>query len=463
VTDLILRNVEIDGRSGFDVSIRNGHIESVDTKAPNKACDEIDARGCALLPGLIDHHIHLLAFAAQFDSIVLSPENCWDAQLREAERQLAPGRWLRATGYHESFGGVLDRYRLDTVVKSRPARVQHTSGALWVLNSAAIQLLGIAADAPPGVERDAMGTPTGRIYREDAWLHRATGSDFPSLGRVAAMFDAFGVTGLTDASVTNDVAVAELMAGQARTDGLHQRVHLMTADPDISLPPHPLLTLGPVKIMLDDEALGDPLTMVDLLRRARNSGRRIAVHCVTMAQLAYALAAFVEGGVKAGDRIEHGSVIDNDMADLIANLGLTVVSQPGFVAERGDRYIDQVSPADHVNLYRLAGLKVRRIRLAGSSDAPYSSADPWAGMRAAVARRTKAGRLLGPSEGLNAWQALNLYLGTFSDPGASIRTINAGCPADLCLMMAPLRVVLGELQAELVRTTIVAGRVIIHR
>ncbi|WP_229758442.1 hypothetical protein [Peterkaempfera bronchialis] len=56
---------------------------------------------------------------------------------------VAPGTWVRGVGYHESVAGPLDRDRLDALVAHRPVRVQHRSGALWILNSAGAALLGL--------------------------------------------------------------------------------------------------------------------------------------------------------------------------------------------------------------------------------------------------------------------------------------------------------------------------------
>jgi predicted amidohydrolase YtcJ len=458
VTDLILRDVEVAGVTGLDIAIAGGIIRAIGRRLDGKATQEIDGAGGALLPGLIDHHIHLLALAAELDSIVLAPERSWVACLQDADRRLPSGRWLRATGYHESFMGALDRHRLDAVIPGRPVRVQHSTGALWVLNSEALERVGANEHSPAGVERAGAGAPTGKVFREDAWLRRTLRADYPSLAQVAALLDGYGITGVTDASVTNDQAAAALLAERGPRDGLRQRVYLMTGDPEAPVSTTPLLGAGPMKIMLDDEGLGDPAVMATKIRDARAHRRRVAVHCVTTAQLAYALAAFAEAGTLAGDRIEHGSLIDDAMADGIAKLGLTVVSQPAFVAQRGDRYLAEVDPAEHGHLYRLAGLKAHDVALAGSSDAPYGPADPWAGMRAAVTRRTVSGAVLAGDERLNPREALDLYLGHFANPGSRPRRIEVGEPADLCLMSAPLRIVLGELRSELVRATIVAGR-----
>jgi predicted amidohydrolase YtcJ len=67
---LVIREVEIEGRAGLDVRIEDGRIAEIGPKLP-RAGDEIDGHGGALIPGLIDHHIHLFALAAQAQSVAL--------------------------------------------------------------------------------------------------------------------------------------------------------------------------------------------------------------------------------------------------------------------------------------------------------------------------------------------------------------------------------------------------------
>ena len=129
--------------------------------------DEIDAAGGALLPGLHDHHVHLRALAAARVSVESGPPHVRTAgelatRLRTADASAPPGGWLRCVGYHESVAGRLDRWALDRMLAGRPVRVQHRTGVLWVVNSAAVALLGLDACDLPGVERDAAGRPTWR-------------------------------------------------------------------------------------------------------------------------------------------------------------------------------------------------------------------------------------------------------------------------------------------------------------
>ncbi|MBQ6112702.1 MAG: D-aminoacylase, partial [Synergistaceae bacterium] len=43
----------------LDVAIENGKISAVDFDIDSEAVNEIDASGCIVVPGLIDHHAHV--------------------------------------------------------------------------------------------------------------------------------------------------------------------------------------------------------------------------------------------------------------------------------------------------------------------------------------------------------------------------------------------------------------------
>ena len=116
--------------------------------------------------------------------------------------------WLRGVNYHESIAGDLDRWQLDALVSDRPARIQHRSGKLWVLNSLAVEKLDLAAHKDlPGIELDATGVPTGRLFRLDAWLRQQLGQQDPiDVSVLSRQMASFGITGFTDTSATNTAA-----------------------------------------------------------------------------------------------------------------------------------------------------------------------------------------------------------------------------------------------------------------
>ena len=301
------------------------------------------------------------------------------------------------------MAGELDAAALDALAPRNPLRVQHQTGALWVLNSAALAAVG-ANDGPDCVERGADGRPTGRIWRGDAWLRTRIGAEPPLLAPVGRQLAACGVTQLTDASVTTDADAADRLADARRAGALPQRLTLMSGGA-LTAPADGAFAVGPVKVLLDDHALIDLDDFTSRIADARRQGRAVAVHCVTAGELALTLAAFEAAGAQAGDRIEHGGVIPAAAIGQLRTAGLAVVTQPAFVAERGDRYLAEVDPAEQADLYRCASLQAAGVPVAGSSDAPYASPDPWAGMAAAMRRRTMAGATLGGAERVDAMTA----------------------------------------------------------
>lgn len=448
---MILRNVEIAGRAGLDVRLADGLIAEIGPRLSGPADDEIDGRGGALIPGLCDHHIHLFGYAARADSVDLD-----GATPNEAARRIAlaaarpPGAWIRALGWHETATGELTRADLDRLAPRHRLRVQHQTGALWVLNTAALESLP-DHDDPPGLDR-----ATGHLWRGDAWLRARSAAGPPPLAPIGARLAAWGITALTDASVTTDADAASRLADAHRAGHLPQRLTLMSGGA-LEPPADGAFTVGPVKVLLDDHALPEFDDFLARIADARAWNRPVAVHCVTAAELALSLAAFATAGARPGDRIEHGGVIAPDAIGQIRALGLTVVTQPAFIHERGDRYAAEVAPVDLPDLYRLASLRAAGVPLAASSDAPYASADPWEGIAAARDRRSKSGRVLGGDEAVDAATALSLYLGEPADPGGPPRRVAVGTAADLVLLDAPLADVLASPSAGRVRATFIGG------
>jgi predicted amidohydrolase YtcJ len=458
---IVLRDVEVASRGGLDVVIEGGRITEIGPRLARREAEEIDGRGGALLPGLIDHHIHLFALAAQASSVDLAGVKNragFEARLAAALAALPAGAWLRATGYHEAIAGELARNELDHLAPGHPIRIQHQTGSLWMLNSAALAAVR-AGDGPDVVERDDRGRPTGRIWRGDAWLRERIGGAPPDLAGVGRRLAICGITGVTDASVTNGQDVADRMAAAHRAGELPQRLMLMSAGP-LAAPADGAFTVGPVKVLLDDHDLPPIEAFEGWIAAAREQRRAVAVHCVTAAELAVALAAFEAAGARAGDRIEHGGVIAPAAIAQLKALGLPVVTQSAFVRERGDRYAAEVEPRDRPDLYRCASLIDAGVPVGGSSDAPYASPDPWAGVAAAIDRRTLGGLMLGADERLSPERALGLYLGAQDAPGGPPRRLAVGALADLCLLHVPLRDALAAPAASLVAATIVGGEVV---
>ena len=175
MTGLVLRRASIRPGAVVDVAVRGGLVVEPPSRGQRAGWDDVDLGGRPLLPGLADHHIHLMATAAAWTSVDCSPAAIAEhgslaAALRGA-RQRQPDGWLRGVGYDVATSGELDRRALDEAAVG-PVRVQDRTGIRWMLDGA-----GLAAvlptdptEWPAGVERDAAGVATGVLVRLDGWL-----------------------------------------------------------------------------------------------------------------------------------------------------------------------------------------------------------------------------------------------------------------------------------------------------
>lgn len=433
VNGMLLARVEVDGAL-CDVRVRGTRVAEVAPRLRPEAREAVhDARGGALLPGLHDHHTHLLALAARADSVdcgppsVTSPE-ALAAVLRSAARKLPPGGWLRGTDYAESVAGLPDRHLLDGMVPDRPVRIQHRGGSLWILNSPALQAVASVLDHSPDVERDAAGVPTGRLWRYDARLRPALRSAPPDLGPVGARLASYGITGVTDATPELDSGALRLLHDANASGALPQSLHLMGADGGDA--PH--------KIHLRDHDLPALEGLTKRVAAAHGAGRPVAVHCVTRESLILTLVALRAAGPYPGDRVEHAAVVPPEVYPLLTECGVRVVTQPTLLTGRGDDYIRDVDPEDRAHLYPYASLLAHGVPVAASSDAPYGDPDPWASMAAASTRRTPSGRVISPAERVSARIALDGFLSPPDEPGGRVLRVAPGLRADLCLLSVPL-------------------------
>jgi predicted amidohydrolase YtcJ len=458
---MLIRNADLPGSGRRDVRLGAGRIAAIAPALDPLAGETvIDADGAALLPGLHDHHLHLAALAAALASVACGPPQVQDAESLAAalRRASAEGEgWLRGIGYHESVAGDIDRHWLDRQVPARPLRVQHRSGQLWILNSAALQALTADGADIPAACRD--GLRNGRLFRCDDWLRARLPGRFPDLSGVSRLLAQRGVTAVTDASVNNDRAQAQRFAAAQARGELRQALLLMgSADLD-TWTGDQSCRRGATKFHLNETVLPDFDALCAAIRRSHDAGRAVAAHCVTRTELLFMLAALEAAGAQPGDRIEHASVTPPEAMAQIAALGLTVVTQPNFLWERGDAYRRDVAPEDQPWLYRGRGFRDRGIALAAGSDAPFGAADPWRAMQAAVDRRTRDGATLGAAEALMPEEAVALYTGDIDTPGVS-RRLAVGGGADLCLLDRPWSQARSDLSAVTVRLTLRGGDVL---
>jgi predicted amidohydrolase YtcJ len=203
--DLILSNgkiITVDERFTIAqaVAIRGNRIVAVGANAeiaslagPNTRT--VDLRGRAVIPGLIDNHMHLLRAAAtwtkelRFEGVT-SRKQAAD-MLRARAKAAGPGGWVYNIGgwTHQQFADdprPLTREELDQLAPDNPVALQESYYQVF-LNSRALQALGIQANAPDPpefvkgtIQRDAAGKPTG-IIRGDIAATRPVAAKLPKV------------------------------------------------------------------------------------------------------------------------------------------------------------------------------------------------------------------------------------------------------------------------------------------
>ena len=420
---MLLRNVDIDGRR---VDLRfDRSIEELGENLVPRDEDVIDGGGAAVIPGLHDHHVHLLALAATANSVSAVDLGALHDVCAASEDR----GWLRIVG----FSDEVDRAALDRVSSTRPIRVQHRSGALWTLNSRALTEVGLEHSVD------------GKFWRDDQdlgeRLRRIDATTPPDLAWVGRELARFGITGVTDATPALDATARHMIAVAQETGALPQSVHL----------------LSPGKLVLSDHSLPDYDSLRETIRALHEQGQSVALHCVTREAIAIAIATLSEVGVLSGDRIEHGALMDTVTTRTLAAMNVAVVTQPGFLCDRGDSYLRDVPANEHADLYRYGSLCKAGAVVVPSSDAPFGPLDPWRVIASARDRTTETGATIGTAESVPARTALDGYLRQLSDLAAPARQLMVGARADLVLLAVPLDIALDSPSAENVVRTWCAG------
>jgi hypothetical protein len=432
--------------------------------------ERVDCGGAAVIPGLIDPHLHLFALATR-DAHLDCGAVRGVAELLSAvgayAARLPRGAWVRGDGLDEArLGRLPGSAELDRVAGGRPVRLRHRSRHASVLNGVALRRLGDGA----GLERRD-GAPTGLVFGREARLRRLVGPLPPDtladgLASAALELAALGVTTVADATPRGFRALAPLRSAVA-AGRFPLRVHAMRGVGVAAWPATGRLVPGAVKVIVEEGPGGlrpRPETLARHIRRAATSGAQVAVHCVGAATLVATLAAFaaLPRALRVGrrHRLEHLAECPPALVARIAALGLVVVTNPAFVHWRGDAYRDETIAGAREWLYRARSLVSAGVPLAGASDAPVVPASPWTGMAAARTRRTAGGATLGLRERLDAAAALGLFTSgaAFALARDDLGRLVVGGPADLAVVEPdPLRAAPGELAEARVRLALVAG------
>ena len=405
----------------------------------------IDCNGATILPGFIDAHCHILAYAASLLAVDCSPRAVSSiAEIARAIRRRAAqtpaGEWIRATGYsdfHLAEKRHPTRRDLDAAAPDNPVRLNHRSGHACVLNGAALARIGIRADTPepPGAtiarELDT-ALPSGLLLDMDDFLDDRIPRLAPAdLRRGIALanrrFLAAGITTAHDATPTNSPARWRTLTRLVQSREFAPSLMIMPGATRLPEFARAALTYGSQQALKDTPAtatLGHAKFMLtqsggnlypsydDLshaIAAAHRQGFPAAIHAVEATAVHAAATALAANPTPAlRDRIEHASECPPATLDALRKARPVIVSQPNFIHDSGDRYLAELGEQSHW-LYPFRTLAKSGLTLAASSDAPVTHPDPLSAIRAAVTRRASSGEILEPAERVSATYAIAMH------------------------------------------------------
>ena len=465
-----------------------------------RATEVIDCNGKTVLPGFVEAHCHLYGLADTLATIRLEP---WlgirsiadiQAKIREASQGGPQGEWIRARGYHE-FDLVErrhpTRWDLDAATSAHPVKLTHRTGQAHVLNSLALQQVGISGeteDPPEGlIDRDlATGEPTGLLYgMEDHLAKTIPPMDRDQLEHGVELgsrqLTAAGITSVQDVSWRNDLDRWEMVQGWKERGLLKPRVRMASGfraflrnDPHVfkGRIEETQFYLGGIKLILHEttgrlhprqEELNEQVLEI------HRAGQQAILHAIeenvieaACSAVEYALKWFPRSDHR--HRIEHCAVCSPRLAKRIASLGMVVVTQPSFIYHHGGRYLRTVSSEKLPYLYPVATLQNQDVRVAGSFDSPVVPANPLTGIFSAVSRMTESGETVLPKEGIPVLGAIRMF--TLSAAEAMFEekikgSIAPGKVGDLVVLNGdPTQVPIHEVKDLKVEMTILNGEVV---
>ena len=424
----------------------------------------IDGHGKTLLPGLIDAHGHVLELGYARNSVDLVGTKSLDEALAKVKAYAAahPGaKWILGSGWNQEIwklGRFPTAKELDAAVADRPVWLSRVDGHAGWANSAAIKLAGVdkASKDPSGgrIERDADGNPAGVFVDAATALINAKVPPPTPQQKVAALDTALaemasvGLTGVGDAGI--DLANYELYRQYADQHRLTARIYAMILgtgdDFDTISKNGPLigygndfLTVRAVKLFADG-ALGSrgaamlapysddphnrgllflkPAELSADIGKALGKGYQVAVHAIGDHANREVLDSYAAAyrthpdGIALRNRVEHAQIVSLRDIPRFVPLRLIASMQPTHATSDMNMAEDRIGHERIKGAYAWQRFLKQGTIVAGGSDFPVESPNPFYGLYSAITREDHAGQPPGgwyPDQDMTPAEALRAF------------------------------------------------------
>lgn len=497
------------------MAVKGGRVVYVGdqaTRHAGPAARHIDLHGAAVIPGLIDSHVHMTALGDQletFDLRYVKTVAEVASMVKQAAAQRKPGEWIRGQSWDQTnWGG---RYPsaddLTAAAPGNPVFLTRVDGhAAWV-NRRALEIAGITAQTPDPAGGRILhapdGTPTG-ILIDNAQSLAESKIPPPTpeetrrrIARAAAECARLGLTTVHDAGVNAQEldAYRELIAGKM----LPLRVYAMIGGPGelwqeyLKRGPEvsDRLTVRSIKLFADG-AMGsrgaafyepyadDPgntgllmLALEDIEKVARDAAARgfqVNTHAIGDRANHLTLEAYGAALGAANDRrfrIEHAQVVAPADFELFKKYSIIASMQPTHATSDMRWAEARVGPERVKGAYAWRRFLSIGVPVAAGSDFPVEEPNPLYGFYAAVTRQDRGGKpeagwfpdqRMTRQEALESWTRAGAYA-AFEE--GSKGSLEPGKLADFVVLSADImRIPPREILRTRVTMTVVGGEVV---
>ncbi len=390
----------------------------------------LDLGGRAVIPGLVDAHIHLDLYAQsliRIDCETPTLRACLD-RLADRAGELPPGTWILGHGWNQNTWGRYGTVQeLDAAVPQHPVFLTAKSlHAAWA-NTAALRAAHLQAtspDPPSGrLGRDSTGQLDGLLFEaathivQDC-LPAPTPSELVErLAAAQGKLWEYGITAIHDFDGPRCLTALQTLREEGRL-GLRVLKHLQleSLQPALDLGLRSgfgddWLRIGNVKLFADgalgprtaamiEEYDADPGNRGELLLdveaiteiglKARAGGLGLAVHAIGDLANHHVIEAFLRiqqrgRAPRLPYRIEHLQLLHPEDFARLAGIACVASMQP-IHAPSDSAMADRHWGARTAHAYAWRRLHALGLPLAFGSDAPVENPNPFWGLHAAVTR-----------------------------------------------------------------------------